>query len=279
MKTHLLTIILILLLQNISFSQTTAPAGTPPEEFFKGLDLMSSDIKEAKKEFTIALQKDSLFHGTYHFLGVICLRQAQYDSAIYYFRKTIRLNTANERHTREMAEDRLIHAYLYKYDFKQAFQAAREAYLSYPENKVFTRDLSDVCLWSYHIRHNGLDSAYLTPQLKKEYVVNSVEQEYLIVRIIRIDDNGLSVQSQSLRKIKRNNYDILTCAYLQNTQTIDVSFKINWDMEKYFGGKNGDTQGVYADAGNPVYVRIGALQVSNDDISLEEEIEKITGKN
>jgi hypothetical protein len=249
---------------------------TPPEEFFKGLDLMTSDIKQAKKEFTIALHKDSLFHGTYHFLGVVCLRQGQNDSAIYYFRKTIALNTANERHTREMAYDRLIHAYLYKFDFKDAFEAAHEAFLKYPENKVFSRDLRDVCLWAYHIRHNGLDSSYLSPQLKKEYIVNSVDQEYLVVRIIRIDDNSLSVQSQSLRKIKRNNYDILTCAYLQNTETIDVNFRINWDMDKYFGGKTGDAQGVYANAVNPVYVRIGALQVFNDDIDLEDEIEKIS---
>jgi tetratricopeptide (TPR) repeat protein len=278
MKTHILIVFVFILFKTTAFSQNAAPAAAPPEEFFKGLDLMSSDIKEAKKEFTIALQKDSLFHGTYHFLGVISLRQGQYDSAIYYFRKTILLNTANERHTREMAEDRLIHALLYKYDFKQAFDAAREAFLKYPENKVFTRDLSDVCLWSYHIRHNGLDSAYLSPQMKKEYTVNSVDQEYLIARIIRIDDNGLTVQSQSLRKIKRNNYDILTCSYLQNSETVDVSFKINWDMDKYFGGKSGDTQGVYANASNPVYVRIGALQVSNDDIDLEEEIEKISNK-
>lgn len=253
----------------------TARSQTPPEEFFTGLDLMSSDIKEAKKEFTIALHKDSLFHGTYHFLGVICLRQEHYDSAIYYFRKTIALNTANERHTREMAYDRLIHAYLCKYDFKDAFDAAREAFLKYPENKGITRDLRDVCLWSYHIRHNGLDSTYLSPELRKEYIVNSVDQEYLIVRMIRIDDNALSVQSQSLRKIKKNSYDILTCAYFQNTKTIDVNFKINWDMDKYFGGKNGDPQRVYSNASNPVYVRIGALQVANDDIDLEEEIEKI----
>jgi tetratricopeptide (TPR) repeat protein len=274
-KTTMIKRFLLLIL--VIIPVIAAQSQTPPEEFFKGLDLMSSDLKEAKKEFTIALHKDSLFHGTYHFLGVISIREGQYDSAIYYFKKTILLNTANERHTREMAYDRLIHAFLYKYDFKDAFDAAREAFLKYPENKVFSRDLRDVCLWSYHIRHNGLDSSYLSPQLKKEYIVNSVDQEYLIVRIIRIDDNGLSVQSQSLRKIKRNNYDILTCAYLQNTETIDLNFRINWDMDKYYGGKTGDPQGVYANAGNPVYVRIGALQIANDDIDLEEEIEKITG--
>lgn len=253
----------------------TAQSQTPPEEFFKGLDLMSSDIKQAKKEFTIALQKDSLFHGTYHFLGVICLRQEQYDSAIYYFKKTIALNTANERHTREMAYDRLIHAYLYKLDFKDAFDAAWEAFLKYPENSGISRDLRDVCLWAYHIRHNGLDSSFLSPQMKTEYVVNSVDQEYLIVRIIRIDDNALSVQSQSLRKTKKNNYDILTCAYKQNTETTEVTFKINWDMDKYFGGKSGDTGGVYSNIGNPVFDRIGALLITDPDINLKEEIEKI----
>jgi tetratricopeptide (TPR) repeat protein len=253
----------------------TAQSQTPPEEFFKGLDLMSTDIKEAKREFTVALQKDSLFHGTYHFLGVICLRQEQYDSAIYYLKKTITLNTANERHTREMAYDRLIHAYLCKIDFKDAFEAAREAFLKYPENKVISRDLRDVCLWAYHIRHNGLDSSCLSPQLKKEYIVNSVDQEYLIVRMIRIDDNALSIQSQALRKIKKNNYDILTCAYQQNTRTAEVTFKINWDMDRYFGGISGDPDGVYSNIGNPVFDHIGALLITDPDINLKEEIEKI----
>jgi len=253
----------------------TSQSQTPPEEFFKGLDLMSSDIKQAKKEFFVALQKDSLFHGTYHFLGVICLRQEQYDSAIYYLRKSIILNTANERHTREMSYDRLIHAYLCRIDFKDSFNAAWEAFLKYPDNKVISRDLRDVCLWAYHIRHNGLDSSCLSPQMKKEYTVNSVDQEYLIVRMIRIDDNALSVQSQSLRKIKKNSYDILTCAYLQNSKTIDVTFRINWDMDKYFGGKSGDTEGVYSNIGNPVFDRIGALQITDPDINLKEENEKI----
>ena len=116
----------------------------------------------------------------------------------------------------------------------------------------------------------------LSPQMKTEYVVNSVDQEYLIVRIIRIDDNALSVQSQSLRKIKKNNYDILTCAYKQNTETTDVTFKINWDMDKYFGGKSGDTGGVYSNIGNPVFDRIGALLITDPDINLKEEIEKIS---
>jgi tetratricopeptide (TPR) repeat protein len=249
---------------------------TPPEEFFRGLDLMNTDIKQAKKELTVALQKDSLFHGTYHFLGVICIRQEKYDSAIYYFRKSIVLNTANDRHTREMAYDRLIHAYLYRIDFKDAFDVAWEAFQKYPENKVISRDIRDVCLWAYHVRHNGLDSSFLSPEMKKEYIVNSVDQEYLIVRMIRIDDNALTVQSQSLRKIKKNNYDILTCAYQQNTKTIDVTFQINWDMDKYFGGKDGDTEGVYSNIGNPVFDRIGALQITDPDINLKEEIEKIS---
>jgi len=265
-----LTIICII----IPFITTQAQA--PPDEFFKGLDLMSTDIKQAKKEFIIALQKDSLFHGTYHFLGVICLRQERYDSAIYYFRKTITLNTANERHTREMAYDRLIHACLCKIDFKDAFNVASEAFLKYPENEAISRDLRDVCLWAYHIRHNGLDSSCLSPKMKEEYSVNSVDQEYLIVRMIRIDDNALSIQSQSLRKIKKNNYDVLSCAYLQNTKTVDVNFMINWDMDKYFGGKTGDTDCVYSNIGNPVFDRIGALLITNPDINLKEEIEKIS---
>ena len=73
----------------------------------------------------------------------------------------------------------------------------------------------------------------------------------------------------------RSAYDILTCAYQPTAETIDVTFKINWDMDKYFGGITGDIDGVYSNIGNPVFDRIGALQLTDPDIDLKEEIEKI----
>jgi hypothetical protein len=247
----------------------------PPEEFFKGLDLLTINKQEAKKQFLIAHKKDSIFHGTYHFLGVIYIAENQPDSAIFCFKKSIELNKENTNHTKEMAYVRLIDTYLYQFDFKSSFSVAWEAYLMYSENKGFVQELQDVCLWSYYTRHNGLDSTYLSPEIRKEYIVNSIPEEYLILRRIRINDNPLQFNGQRLVKIKRENFDILSCSYSNNAEKIDLKFKLNWDMNKYYGGKDGDTKGVYADSNNPIFERIGALLVSDSKINLKEEITKI----
>jgi len=247
----------------------------PPEEFFKGLDLLSTNLSQAKKEFKIAYQKDSLFHGTSHFLGVIFLREDEPDSAIYFFNKSIRLNPGNANHTKEMTYVRLIDAYLNQIDFKNAFPIAWKAYLIYPENNVIVQDLKDVCLWAFYIKHNGLDSSYLSSQLKQEYIVNSVPEEYLIIRRIRISDNSMSFNSQRVQRIKKENYDIINCSYSENENPIDIKFMINWDMNKYFGGKVADTKSIYEDISNPIYERIGALLVSDFKINLKEEINKL----
>jgi hypothetical protein len=101
-------IFFVIIIQSLTvFSQV------PPEEFFKGLDLFSKNMQKAKNEFLIAQKKDSVFHGTYHFLGIIYLAEKQPDSAIYCFKKSVVLNKENLNHTQEMAYVRLIDTYLY----------------------------------------------------------------------------------------------------------------------------------------------------------------------
>jgi tetratricopeptide (TPR) repeat protein len=266
-------IIILFLINTISvFSQT------PPEEFFKGLDLLNIDIKQAKKEFLIARDKDTLFHGTYHFLGVIYLDENKVDSAIFCFKKSIALNKENVNHTREMAFVRLIDTYLYKHDFFNSFSVAWEAYQLYPDNNVLTQDLKDVCLWSYYINHNNLDSTYLSPELKNEYIVNSVPEEYLILRKIRINDQYLIFNGQSLAKKKGGYYDILSCILSKSNEEVDVKYKLNWNPNKDFGGKIANTNNVYINLEFPIYERIGARLVEDPKIDLKQEIEKLKDK-
>ncbi len=250
----------------------------PPEEFFNGLDLLEKNTKKAKKEFLVALQKDSLFHGTYHFLGVLSLGENEIDSAVTYFTKAVLLNTENSKHTQEMSYNRLIDAYLYNHDFKNAFNVAWEANQKYPDNKTLQLNLKDVCLWSFYINHNELDSAYLSSEVKDEYIVNSVSEEYLIVRKLRIDDHYLMVTSQALKSEKGASYDVLTCKLSKIDKNIDVKFRLNWDMGKHFGGKVADTDEVYSNKDLPVYERVGALYVKDSDINIEKEIKKVLKK-
>ena len=264
-------LIFILLFANAisAFSQI------PPDEFFKGLDLLNIDTKKAKKEFQIALNKDTSYHGTYHFLGVIYLYENKIDSAITCFKQSIILNTENVNHTREMTYVRLINTYLYKHDFLNSFNIAWEAYQLYPENNAIERNLKDVCLWSFYINHNGLDSSYLTSEIKDEYLVNSIPEEYLIIRKIRIDDHYLIFNSQKLIKKKKVNYDIISCNISKSNKTIDVKFRLNWDLNKYFGGKVVNTDDIYSDSELAIYERVGALLVSDSKINLKKEVKKI----
>ena len=250
----------------------------PPEEFFEGLNLLSIDKTKAKTEFLAVLKKDTLFHGTYHFLGVIHLYENQLDSAILNFKKSIRLNTGNVNHTQEMTYVRLIDTYLYLHDFHNSFSVAWNAYLKYPNNQAIESGLKDVCLWSFHIEHNNLDSSYLSAEIKDEYVVNSVPEEYLIIRKIRVNDQYLIVNGQSLIKKKKVNYDILNCSTSDGKEQIDIKFKLNWDLDKDFGGKTANTDQIISDIDIPSHERIGALLVSDSEINLKKEIKSMLKK-
>lgn len=264
--------LIIVLTITLTFS---AFCQAPPEEFFKGLGLLSTDKEKAKKEFLIAIKKDTLFHGTYHFLGVIYLDENKIDLAIDYFKKSVVLNKENINHTREMAYIRLIDAYLYQLDFSNSFSIAWEAYQIYPENNNIQQSLKDVCLWSFYINHNNLDSSYLSSELKDEYIVNSIPEEYLILRKIRVNDQFLVFDSQSLIKKRGSNYDVISCTLSKSKEKIDVSYKLNWNVEKDLGGHMANTENISSNPDNPIYERVGALLVSDTKIGLKQEILKL----
>lgn len=250
----------------------------PPEEFFTGLDLMKSNESLAKIQFMKAITKEPSFHGAYHFLGVILLNENKKDSAIGYFIKSIDLNKENINHTKEMTYVRLIDTYLMVYDYAKSFDTALEAVNLFPENQPIMQSLKDACLWSFYIKHNGLDAAYLTQEMQKEYVVNYVEEEYLILRKIRIDGRYLVLKEQRLSKKNGSYYDILQCYLSKTENTVEVNFKLNWDLNKEPGGNVVDPQNIYKNDTYPIYERIGALLVSDAKIDLMKEIDKLMKK-
>jgi hypothetical protein len=256
-------------------SGITAFCQAPPKEFFDGLDNININQAEAKKDFSIAVTKAPQFHGSYHFLGVICLNEKKPDSAIWYFTKSIALNEGNINHTKEMTYVRLISTYTEQQDFADSFKTGLDAYHAYPDSRGISSALKDACLWSYYIKHNELDPSYLSADIKPEYVVNNIDEEYLIVRNLRVDDDYLSVNSQALVNKKNASYDVLKCIVSRSKKEVEVDFKINWDMGKYFGGKPGPTQEVISDNKAPAYERVGAALVSSLNPDLKTAIETV----
>lgn len=249
-------------------------AQNPPEEFFNGLKLVTTDRPAAKIQLLEAAKKAPEFHGTYHFLGVIYTNQHKPDSAIYYYKKSIALNAGNVNHTKEMTYARLINEYIYQKDFKNAYATGVEASNSYPDNRAILSALRDACLWSFYIGAKSLPASYISADAKDEYNVETINQEYLIVRFLRLNDNAVGVVSQALANKSNGPYDILTCQ-TYDKQPLTVNFKINWDMGKDFGGKPLPTQSFIDDKSKPAYERLGAMLHANAKTDVKAEIAKL----
>lgn len=253
----------------------SAFAQQPPVEFFNGLKLINTDRVQAKRDMLTSIAKMPSFHGSYHFLGVIYSEANQQDSAIYYLLKAVNLNTANINKTKEMSYARLIAAYTYNQDFGSAYKVGWKAYSQYPENQSIALNFKDACIWSYYIKHTGLDKSYLSPNVKNEYVVTSIPQEYLIIR--KLMHNGQPIQSkaQTLRNIKGSNYDVHSWVANNDLKDQELMFRLNWDMDKEYGGKAFSTDKLIADKKSPIYERLGAILADDSNVEVKVEVEKL----
>lgn len=270
MRYKYLILTLTLTLSFNAFSQA------PPAEFMTGLkQIMASDRVNAKQNFLIAINKEPAFFGSYHFLGSIYQSANNLDSAAWCFKKSIMLNSSNMNHTKEMTYLRLINNYAYQHDFKNGFAIACESLKLYPDNKTIQSALKDLCLWSFYIKYDHLDASYLAMDIKDEFVVNSINQEYLIMRKLRVDDDAPVMVKQSLVAKNKANYDVFDCTLPATKKNITLNFKLNWDMMKDFGGKIPSTEPVISNAKNPVYERIGAMLVADDKTDVKLAIEKM----
>jgi len=270
MKTRHLLLTTLLLLQSIR-----AICQEPPTEFFNGLDLYKTDMHSAKIDFLEAVEKVPQFHGSYHFLGVIYLTEQQPDSAIWYFKKAILLNTGNVNHTKEMSYVRLIDTYIIQKDFQNGFSQAWEAFQQYPDNRSVKAQLRDLCLWAFYINDDHLDPSYLSHDPKDKYVVNSIAEEYLILRNLNVNGEYLQTVSQALAERKDGPFDVFKCTLAVSKKEVEVDFKINWDMNKYFGGKTEPQRPVIDDANKPIYERIGAMLIADDKTDIKTAVEKL----
>lgn len=270
MKSKIVFIAVLFLLKTIS-----AFCQAPSEEFINGLKQINTDMPAAKLNFLASVAKTPSFHGSYHFLGVIYLNDHKPDSAIWYLKKAVELNTQNVSHTTEFSYSRLIAAYISKQDYENAFAAAWDAYKLFPDSKALQSGLKDACLWAYYTKNNELAPEYSSIDPRDEYVVNNIDEEYLIVRSLLVKDHNLHVAGQSLSDKKGSAYDVLTCSIAGTNDTRKIDFKINWDMNKYFGGKNGPTAEVAGNKQKSIAERAGAMLVADNKTDLPEAIKKM----
>lgn len=272
MKKLFLICTILTILNFNSFSQN------PQEIANKGFELIEqNNYEEATKVFKNLIALAPTNYGGYNFVGLCYSQGIEYDSTIFYLKKSIELNSANFKNSREMTISRLIRTYLQKMDFKSAFELAYNSLKEFPNNNNLKTDLKDVCLWSYNINFEGFDKTYISRKPKDFYEVTSVSQEYLVLRHLRINDLKLNLITQKLDG--ENNSDILVCGYNNGKDTINLIFKIKWDMNKEFGGKLfSNPEKESENKNNYIWDRIGAKLINEPKLALIEEIEKIIAK-
>lgn len=265
---NMFVILSLIFLSNVSvFTQI------PPAEFSKGMEYYSSNNPNAKYEFIKAIKVDSTFSGSYHFLGVLYFENKQLDSAIICFEKAIELNVENVKSSGEMTIVRLIDTYLNKFEYSKSFEIAVKYLKQYPNNKVILNTLKDVCLWAFYTKYGNLNKDYIASELKNEYTVSCVDQEYLILNRIRVEGKYLSMVEQRLEKEGDTRFDILTCKLSRTDKKQEVKFRLNWDFNSLLSTSY-PTKDVYDNKDNPLVERLGAKLVEVDNFDLKSEVLK-----
>lgn len=262
-----LSMMLIFIFQSASFSQR------PPEAFFEGLNNYTSNPALAKTQFEKAINDDSTFFGSYNFLGTILDQEKNYDAAIKNLLTAVRLNANNVSHTREMTLEHLCRVYLHMGNFELAYHTALKSINEFPENKSLVYQLREVCLWAYNTQYAGLSKEYLHPVIKPDYLVNGVSQEYLIMRNITVNNQSLHFMSQYYNGKK--NIDVLKCSFNDSKDSVNLVFKLGWEVLKTFGDNMPDYKVVYTDKAAKIWFRLGAILSSEKDIDILKEIGKI----
>lgn len=270
MRKYFVLTLLLLITAVKAFSQQQEPS----IEFRTGLDIFKSDIPAAKASFLLAIKKDSTFHGSYHFLGVLYIAEKKLDSAIWCFKKAIAFNKPGVNIPKSASYSRLMGVYELKLDFANAYAIGLNAMKEFPDKRYLMVATRDACLWAYFINHNHLDPTYMWPDMKDEYIVKSIDEEYLIFRKIEVDGFDIQMQGQSLVYKDKHPYDVFNCILEQNKKPLKVYFKIDWDMAKFFGGDSGPAAQVAADIKVPVYERVGAFLVDDPKKDLADAIKK-----
>ncbi len=261
---HILSILIA------SLSVLTSFAQRPPAAFFDGLDNMIDNPAKAKQAFLQTVAEDSTFFGSYNFLGILLFQEKKYDSAIQLLQTSIRLNRNNLNHTKEMTFERLSRAYLCSGDFERSYHTALNALKEFPDNKYLASELKETCLWAYNTQYGGLSKDYLNQELRNEYQVNSVSQEYLVMRNTIVNNRNLEFRGQSYNAQK--NIDILHCSVAKSKDSVDLVFKLGWNVLKSFADNMPDYKVVYDDKEAKIWFRLGALLSNNSKAELLKEI-------
>jgi tetratricopeptide (TPR) repeat protein len=207
------------------------------------------------KPFLLAVHKEMPRSLCGYWLGLAYDINDQRDSAIFYYKSSIKNSGKNPPLA---AWNNLIRVQLRQLDFEAAYATAWESLQKYPGNKTFIEQFKEVCKWSYFINHLQFEKSYLSStKLHKEYTVKTISEQELIVTNIR------NPQGESLHVGNRQykgTYEIWKCNYHGSKTPVDIKFNLeDHDIDRQLEEQKAAAKAAYNNKENSIDIRLGAL--------------------
>lgn len=264
MKKQLLLPLFLLCIQSL-FAQSDAARAA----WDKAKDLCNNSEYVQAKPYLLEVYKEMPRPLCCHWLGMAYDIEANRDSAIFYYQKSIENSPADKPQL--AALDYMIRAYLRKMDFEKAYSLAWDAMQKYPGNETFIEEFKEVCKWSYFIKHLGFHKDYLTnTHLHKEYKIKTITEQELIIKNVR-DNKGehLNVGNRQYK----GHFEIWKCRFNGSKEDVEITFHLHdKDLDKQIEHQHEKAKHVYNDVAEPIHIRLGALMALTplDDKQLQD---------
>lgn len=237
-----------------SFTTVFAQSDATREAWDKAKTLCNNSQYKEAKPFLETVYKEMPRPLCCYWLGLAYDLEGDYNNAVKYYDESIK----NSRKPQLAAWDNMLRAHLRQLDFETAYKKAWEAMQTYPGNKVFIEEFKEICKWAYFIKHTGFDESYLSStQLHKEYKINTITEQYLIVKNVR-NENGKHLHIGN-RQYK-GNYELWKGMYNGSKESIDIKFHLNdHDLDRQLAKQHEAAKAVYNDKSEAIHIRLGAL--------------------
>lgn len=234
MKRRILLIVpmVLILLVSLHSPGLSKELKTFEEYLNKGMELYKKGrYKEALIEFNTVKKLEPMFSGAYHWSGVIYSDTSDYRKALEEFKKAIKLGSVTD--AVKYSHTRLGFVYKRSGELEKAIVEYKNALEVDPLYANAELDLYYACQWKYARKYTSLNEKYLTNEkIEKEYVVEEVPQEYLILHEKRHYDGGrYRLKLQTLENKDDKPYDklITTCTKCNTEQIFWFNIEKLWE--------------------------------------------------
>ncbi|MCP4442317.1 MAG: hypothetical protein GY810_25700 [Aureispira sp.] len=224
------------------------------EAWYKAKELCNEGEYNAAKPYLLKVYKEMPRPLCCYFLGVTYDVNNDVDSALYYYQIGIK----NSRKPQLSSLDNIIRLYLRQGNLEKAYELALDAIKKYPNNAVMIDEFKQVCQWSYFIKHRDLSIDYLKmPKGLESYKVNTVTEQYLIIKNLRNEKNQpFNVGNRGYK----GTFELWKGKFNQSKEEVTLKFElVDHNLDRGLEAQTKHAKTTYNDDKEDIPVRIGAL--------------------